>query len=341
MRLVTRVGECDVWLVDLHASDEQYARAFALLSHAERARARAIRGEKARRMFVLARGALRVRLADVLAIEPEQVTLRPGEHGKPELVAPPGVGGPPLREHGEPELVALPGAGGPPLREHGEPELVAPPGVGGPPLREHGEPELVSPPGAGLPIREHGKPEIAPPSPRAEVSAAHVNQGLPRFNLAHRDGVALIAISHRRHETGVDLERIAPASKRSWHKLLERICHPCEAREALAEARTIGSRAFYERWVGKEAVLKALGVGLRVAPADVPLRRDSGGVLRVGGPFGRRGPASGLLDTVGADRHLAAWTNGPQGCTPAGCRLEAVPAPAGFVGALALVEPVS
>jgi 4'-phosphopantetheinyl transferase len=143
-----------------------------------------------------------------------------------------------------------------------------------------------------------------------------VSQGLPRFNLAHRDGAALLAISHRRYETGVDLERIAPESKRSWSKLLQRICHPCEAREAMAEARAIGSRAFYERWVGKEAVLKAFGVGLRVSPAEVPLRRDSDGVLRVGEPPGRALGQHGRC-----------------------CRLEWVRAPVGFVGAVALLEP--
>jgi 4'-phosphopantetheinyl transferase len=226
-----------VWLVDLRASDERHTRALALLSHDERARARAIRGEQAARRFVLARGALRVRLGHALAIAPEHVTLRLGKHGKPELT---------------------------------------------------------------------------PQPPGAEVGVARVSQGLPRFNLAHREGVALLTI-HSRHHIGIDVERIAPKSERSWSKLLERICHPSEAREASAEARAIGSRAFYERWVGKEAVLKALGLGLSVSPAEVPLRRDGDGVLRVGELPGRRGAAAGLL------------------------RLATVRTPAGYVGALALL----
>jgi phosphopantetheinyl transferase len=280
MRIVSRVGECEVWLVDLHASDVRYKSALALLSHAERSRARAIRGEKARRRFVLARGALRVRLADVLGIAPERVALRIGEHGKPELASPHSEGCASLREHGKPELIA-----------------------------SHSE--------GCAPLREHDKPEIAAPPPGAEVCATHVSQGLPRFNLAHGDGVALLAINHRRDAVGVDLERIASGS-RPWERLLARICHPAEAHEALAEARAIGSRAFYERWVGKEAVLKALGVGLRVSPAEVSLRRDKGGVLRVGEPPGR--------------------ALGPHGRC---CRLEWVRAPVGFVGAVALLEPTS
>jgi 4'-phosphopantetheinyl transferase len=259
MKLVARVGECEVWLVDLCAREEQYEAALGLLSDDERVRARAIRGEKARRRFVLARAALRVRLGHALAISPERVTLCSGEHGKPE---------------------------------------------------------------------------IAPPPPGAEVGAARVSQGLPRFNLSHGDGAALLAINRRRDDVGVDIERIAPESERPWRKLMERICHPAEAREAMAEARTIGSRAFYERWVGKEAVLKALGLGLRVSPAEVLLRRDGAGVLRMGELPGRHGPARGG-DLEEGRVEVSARARSGLG----GCRLVAVPTPPGFVGAVALLKP--
>jgi 4'-phosphopantetheinyl transferase len=225
-----------VWLVDLRASDDDYELARTLLSDAEHARSRALRSEAARRRFVLARAALRVRLGHALEIPPEQVVLRLGEHGKPE---------------------------------------------------------------------------IAPPPRDAESGPARVRQGLPRFNLSHGDGVALLAI-HPRDDVGVDVERIA-SGQRPWGRLLQRICHPPEAREAMVEARAIGPRAFYERWVGKEAVLKALGHGLRVSPAEVSLRRDAGGALRVWELRGR------------------ARLNGR-------CRLAAVRTPSGFVGAVALVE---
>jgi phosphopantetheinyl transferase len=352
MRIVTCVGECEVWLVDLHASEAQYESALALLSDAERVRARAIRSEQARRRFALTRAALRVRLADVLGIAPEWVALRIGEHGKPELapaslegalrlwahgkpeIAPaPLEGALRLQEHGRPEIAPASLEGALRLRAHGRPEIAPAPREGGLPLRDHGKLELVALPTEGEPpLREHGTPEIAPPPPRATVSAARVSQGLPQFNLAHRDGVAILAINHRGYAVGVDLERIAPESERPWGKLLERICHPCEAHEAMAEARAIGSRAFYERWVGKEAVLKALGHGLRVSPAEVPLRRDMAGVLRVGELPGRRGLASGLPGAAVADGSAAAGVDGDL----ARCRLATVRTPAGFVGALAL-----
>jgi 4'-phosphopantetheinyl transferase len=264
-------GDARVWLVDLCPSDESYAHALALLSDAERERARAIRSEQGARRFVLARGALRVRLGHALAIAPEHVTLRYGKHGKPEL---------------------------------------------------------------------------APPPPGAEVGAARGSQGLPRFNLAHRDGVALLTI-HPRHDIGIDVERIAPESERSWSKLLERICHPSEAREANAEARAIGSRAFYERWVGKEAVLKALGFGLSVSPAEVGLHRDGDGVLRVGELPGRQGAAAGPLRPAfglsGATSRLSGAAVAAGGTVLradsdlTGCRLATVRTPPGYVGALALL----
>jgi 4'-phosphopantetheinyl transferase len=259
MRIVARVGECEVWLLDLRASDERYESALALLSHPERARARAIRGEQARRRFVLARAALRVRLGAALEISPERVALRAGEHGKPEIV---------------------------------------------------------------------------PPRPHAAVGAAHVSQGPPRFSLAHSYGEALLAINHRRCAVGVDIERIAPESERPWKKLLERICHPSEAREAMAEARAVGSRAFYERWVGKEAVLKALGLGLRASPASVSLRRDGGGELRVEQLPGGRDPVGG--SDLEGDHVEAAVRAGARGL--GGWRLAAVPTPPGFLGAVALVD---
>jgi|HubBroStandDraft_2_1064218.scaffolds.fasta_scaffold33963_2 phosphopantetheinyl transferase len=371
MKLVARIEECEVWLVDLRASESRYESALALLSDAERARARAIRRETARRRFVLARAALRVRLAYALGIAPARVALRIGEHGKPELApapreerlslrehgipglfALPTEGWPPLREHGKLDLVSAPREGWPRLREHGTPEPVPPHRDGGPRLREHGTPESVPPHREGWPrLREHGTPEIAHTLPGAEVGAAHVSQGPPRFNLAHRDGAALLAINHRRYDVGVDLERIASGS-RPWERLLARICHPAEAREALAEARTIGSRAFYERWVGKEAVLKALGLGLRVSPAEVPLRRDGAGVLQVVEPPGRRSPASGMPGAVAAgcraagvdgdlasvNGDLAGWGWAPARAL-AGCRLATVRTPAGFVGAVALLAP--
>jgi 4'-phosphopantetheinyl transferase len=184
-----------------------------------------------------------------------------------------------------------------------------------------GETLGVAPERVELRVGEHGKPEVVPPpegvgaDPRqgagAGVRRAQLELGLPRFNLSHSQDVALLAI-RRQGDVGVDVERIAAQDGgRPWRSLLERICHPPESEEARVEAsRENGRRAFYERWVGKEAVLKALGCGLSVSPADVSLRRDAGGTLQV--------------------EELCGWPG-----AAGECRLVAVQAPPGFVGAVA------
>jgi hypothetical protein len=77
----------------------------------------------------------------------------------------------------------------------------------------------------------------------------------------------------------VDLQRVNPA--RPWERLLERICDVAELAEARAEISEIEHRAFFERWVAKEALLKALGCGLSVPPAQVRLDRRLDGSFRV------------------------------------------------------------
>lgn len=184
-----------------------------------------------------------------------------------------------------------------------------------------GETLGVAPARVELRIGEHGKPEVVPPSeglgadPRQAAGVgmrrAHVGRGLPRFNLSHSEEVALLAI-RLPGEVGVDIERIAPEEGgRPYRRLMERICRPVELEEAKVEAsRGNGRQAFYERWVGKEAVLKTLGCGLSVSPADVSLRRDAGGTLQV--------------------EELRGWPG-----AAGKCKLVAVETPPGFVGAVA------
>jgi phosphopantetheinyl transferase len=299
------VAGCEVWLLDLTASDGEYARARGLLSDGERARADAIRGEPPRRRFVLARAGVRVRLGEALGLAPERVVLRVSAHGKPELAA--AQVAPRDGAYRQPGMAASQVAS--------RDGAYCRPGIAAS--------QVASRDGA------YRQPGIAPPPFNAEVGSTRVTHSLPRFNLTHGDGVALLAI-HPRQDIGIDIERIAPPDERPWRRLLERICHPSELHEAIAEARELGPRAFYERWVGKEAVLKALGLGLRISPAAVPLQRDLDGALRVGGLPVRPGLASGgEIEAVG----------GISGASC--CRLTAVRTPPGFVGAVALVERAS
>jgi 4'-phosphopantetheinyl transferase len=114
-----------------------------------------------------------------------------------------------------------------------------------------------------------GKPEVVDPI------------GGPRFNVAHSGDLAVVAVA-RDSGVGIDIERIE--ADRAWDKLIERICQPVELAEARAEAGRFGVRGFYDRWVAKEAVLKASGRGLSVSPAEVRLRRGVDDALSMSAP---------------------------------------------------------
>ena len=85
-----------------------------------------------------------------------------------------------------------------------------------------------------------------------------------RFNVSHTHGRALIAVASR-FDIGVDIEREAPVP--DW-KGLSALVFSDQERRALAEA---GDKpgAFLRVWTRKEAVLKALGIGLSGSPADL------------------------------------------------------------------------
>ncbi len=80
-----------------------------------------------------------------------------------------------------------------------------------------------------------------------------------RFNVAHAGGQAIIAIA-RGIEIGVDIEARQPLDERQ--ALADMILSPAEKERWQAlyeEARTL---AFYALWTRKEAVTKAIGLGL-------------------------------------------------------------------------------
>jgi 4'-phosphopantetheinyl transferase len=85
-----------------------------------------------------------------------------------------------------------------------------------------------------------------------------------RFNVAHSEDVALLAVSHGR-EVGVDIERERPDVDCS--ELAQRFFAPEEV-AALAALRVAEQMpAFYRCWTRKEAYVKALGLGMQ-APLD-------------------------------------------------------------------------
>lgn len=103
-------------------------------------------------------------------------------------------------------------------------------------------------------INENGKPEVA--------SGANL-----RFNLSHTHGAAVLAIV-RQQPVGVDVERIREDTEAM--ELAERFLSPAEVDWLRSQPVSGRVAAFYTCWTGKEAYMKACGMGL-----STPLARFS------------------------------------------------------------------
>ena len=102
-------------------------------------------------------------------------------------------------------------------------------------------------------LEEHGKPYL-PAVPEL------------KFNLSHSHEMALVAVA-RDIEIGVDVERFRPLPE--CLAIAERFFPPSEA-AALAEAPPDArEREFFRRWTRIEAKLKARGIGLYGAGAEL------------------------------------------------------------------------
>jgi 4'-phosphopantetheinyl transferase len=75
------------------------------------------------------------------------------------------------------------------------------------------------------------------------------------FNVSHSGSLGLIAIAEGAHRIGVDVEQVRPGP--DVRALAGRFFHPEEA-AAVGDDRA----AFFRCWTRKEAVVKALGLGL-------------------------------------------------------------------------------
>lgn len=105
---------------------------------------------------------------------------------------------------------------------------------------------------------ERGKPTLA-------------DSGLS-FNLSHSGEMGLIAISEHR-AVGVDIEQLRP--RRRLDLLARRVLTGSE-RELLERAHHVGLGAWglLRFWTAKEAVAKALGFGLALAPSRIAVVPD-------------------------------------------------------------------
>jgi 4'-phosphopantetheinyl transferase len=102
--------------------------------------------------------------------------------------------------------------------------------------------------------RKGGKPEVI--EPRGSDL---------RFNASRSGSVAVIAIAVA-HEVGVDVERIQDDF--AWEAVARAFFSSAELAAIKRRRRGEQCRAFFECWVGKEAYLKGLGVGLTPSSKD-------------------------------------------------------------------------
>jgi 4'-phosphopantetheinyl transferase len=106
----------------------------------------------------------------------------------------------------------------------------------------------------------NGKPRLA---------GAAAETGL-QFNLAHSGQVALVAVAYG-CDVGVDVEQLRPIEH--WQEIAARYFHAAETEAIAAAEPSERNAAFLRCWTRKEAILKALGVGLNhsLASFAVPL----------------------------------------------------------------------
>jgi 4'-phosphopantetheinyl transferase len=143
---------------------------------------------------------------------------------------------------------------------------------------------------------KYGKPALG-----AEARATNL-----KFNVSHSGGVALLAFARR--EIGVDIERLNAsfADEATAREFLTR----AENERFLTLAETERAQFFFDCWTRKEALVKACGKGLSLAPnrLEVAVFKDF--------------PAA--LPQTGTESAPSLWS------------LSALPAISGFAAALAI-----
>ncbi|MFC8419565.1 4'-phosphopantetheinyl transferase family protein [Streptomyces sp. NPDC057236] len=146
-------------------------------------------------------------------------------------------------------------------------------------------------PGCGSP--EHGPPAVLAPKDG------------PMFSLSHSGGLGMLAVSGC--PVGMDVEAL-----RDVHvaELADAALTPVEREVVLGMEEPRRTRAFLRCWTRKEAVLKAVGVGLATSPSALETGAD------------RPGPVEVTADIVPS--------------APVTWRVTDVPVPPGWVASLAL-----
>ena len=96
--------------------------------------------------------------------------------------------------------------------------------------------------------QEHGKPNVCPQQNPLKLE----------FNLSHSHDIALLAVTIE-HPIGIDVEIM---KDRDCHALSQRYFSPDEHKAWLSIPKDQQLHSFFHIWTQKEAVIKALGLGL-------------------------------------------------------------------------------
>ena len=113
-----------------------------------------------------------------------------------------------------------------------------------------------SPRGLRFVFGDQGKPALGGSAARSGIE----------FNVSHSADLALLAVAHRRR-VGVDIERADPAV--GVTPLIETCCTASEIAEISGQPEHSHRELFLRAWTRKEAVAKACGRGLSLAPARI------------------------------------------------------------------------
>ncbi|MCH8007188.1 MAG: 4'-phosphopantetheinyl transferase superfamily protein [Planctomycetes bacterium] len=103
---------------------------------------------------------------------------------------------------------------------------------------------------------DQGKPALGGSAERTGI----------QFNLSHSADRALLAVARRRR-VGIDIERVDPAVDVTG--LIETCCTPSEIAEISRQPQRRRRELFLRAWTRKEAVAKACGRGLSLAPKEI------------------------------------------------------------------------
>jgi 4'-phosphopantetheinyl transferase len=116
-------------------------------------------------------------------------------------------------------------------------------------------------------------------SGKPRLGAEHCKSDLA-FNVSHSANLALIVLT-RCCDVGVDVEELRPV--RHAQHIARRYFHPAEIETILSKPPADQDAAFLSCWTGKEAVLKAVGMGITgsLAAFSVPDHLDQDAYVEV------------------------------------------------------------